>query len=61
MRDVPAGAVSGEEAPREIGVRRENLAAILLEELHGVESVVVLGGVTVLRSEAVVDGDDVRR
>lgn len=61
MRDVPAGAVSDEEAPRAIGVRRENRGVVLLEEFHGVESVVVLGGVTVLRREAVVDGDDVSR
>ncbi|GAB2286008.1 hypothetical protein Dimus_020431, partial [Dionaea muscipula] len=58
VRQVAAGAVSGEEEFSKIGILRPEPDAIpvLVDESQDVESVVVLGGELVLESEPVVDG-----
>lgn len=49
MRDVPAGAVSGQETPLYICVGRQDVVGSVVDESQGVEAVVVLAGVLVLR------------
>lgn len=57
---VPAGTISGEEAPAEIRFRRKTIDSILIavDEFNDVESVVVLRRTPVFRRVPVVDGDD---
>ena len=51
--EVAAGAVACDEAPGDIGL----FGRVVVEEFKGVDAVVVLGRVAVLRREAVVDRD----
>ena len=51
--EVAASTVSSDEAPGEIGV----CGRVVVEKFKGVEAIVVLGWVAVVRREAVVDRD----
>lgn len=56
---VATCAVSGEETPGDVNVVEiKPVNCCLVDEFQHVEAVLVLGGINMLRSEAVVDGDD---
>lgn len=58
VRQIRSGAVSGEEALRDIGVRRKEAAVSLIEKSEDIVTVVVLRRKSILGREAVIDGND---